>query len=61
MFPSMKPWNSIFPCPIRIDNDMNAAALGEKVMGAGRNISHLIYVSVETGIGAGIIIDGPHL
>ena len=26
-------------------------------MGAGRNISHLIYVSVETGIGAGIVID----
>ena len=46
-----------FSLPIRIDNDMNAAALGEKVMGAGRNISHLIYVSVETGIGAGIIID----
>ena len=46
-----------FGLPIRVDNDMNAAALGEKVMGAGRNISHLIYVSVETGIGAGIIID----
>lgn len=46
-----------FSLPIRIDNDMNAAALGEKVMGAGKKISDLIYVSVETGIGAGIIID----
>lgn len=46
-----------FSLPIRIDNDMNAAALGEKVMGAGQKFSDLIYVSVETGIGAGIIIN----
>lgn len=46
-----------FSLPIRIDNDMNAAALGEKLMGAGQKIKDLIYVSVETGIGAGIIID----
>lgn len=46
-----------FSLPIRIDNDMNAAALGEKLMGAGQKIKDLIYVSVETGIGAGIIIN----
>ena len=46
-----------FPLPIRVDNDMNAAALGEKLMGAGKNTASLIYISVESGIGAGIIID----
>ncbi len=47
-----------FSLPIRIDNDMNGgAALGEKIMGAGKQISNLIYISVETGIGAGIILD----
>lgn len=48
---------SNFPLPIRIDNDMNAAALGEKLMGAGKKLRNLIYISVERGIGAGIIID----
>lgn len=46
-----------FLLPIRVDNDMNAAALGEKLMGAGKNTASLIYISVESGIGAGIIID----
>lgn len=46
-----------FPLPIRIDNDMNAAALGEKLMGSGKRLSDVIYVSVEKGIGAGIIIN----
>lgn len=43
--------------PVRIDNDMNAAALGEKLMGAGKKLDNLIYISVEKGIGAGIIIN----
>ena len=41
-----------------MENDADAAALGEAGWGAGRNKKRLIYVTVGTGIGAGIILDG---
>ena len=44
--------------PIALDTDVNAAALGEQRWGAGRDIESLCYLTVGTGIGAGLIIDG---
>lgn len=41
-----------------IDNDANAAALGEYNYGAGREMDPLFYMTLSTGIGGGVVIDG---
>jgi len=43
--------------PVFIENDANAAALGEKWFGAGQERDDLIYMTISTGIGGGIIIN----
>jgi glucokinase len=44
--------------PAIIENDANAAAAGEMWQGAGRGYRHLICVTLGTGVGGGIILDG---
>ncbi len=43
--------------PVRIDNDANVAGLGECRSGAGKDFNDMIYITVSTGIGGGIIIN----
>lgn len=49
---------SALGAPVAIENDADAAALGEYAWGAGQGARRCIYVTVSTGIGCGIILDG---
>lgn len=44
--------------PVHIDNDANLGALAESVLGAGRDVSEMIYVMLSSGIGAGLVLGG---
>ncbi|MEJ2597296.1 MAG: ROK family protein [Anaerolineales bacterium] len=46
-----------FHIPVVVGNDANLAAVGEWKYGAGKGHHHLIYLTVSTGIGGGVIID----
>lgn len=47
-----------FKLPVKLENDANAAAFGEWRYGAGRGAKSMVFVTVSTGIGGGVIADG---
>ncbi len=44
--------------PVILENDANAAALGEKWLGAGKDVMDLVLLTLGTGIGGGVIVNG---
>ncbi|MEN8226874.1 MAG: ROK family protein [Bacteroidota bacterium] len=56
-FPLREAIQSHFNIPVILDNDTNAQALGEYKFGAGQGFDDMVFVTVSTGIGAGIIIN----
>lgn len=56
-YPLRRTLQEHFNLPVAIDNDANAQAYAEFCFGAGRGAPNMVFVTVSTGIGAGIIID----
>lgn len=55
----LKAWlESALSLPVFVENDANASALAEWSFGAGRGCRHMVYMTMSTGIGGGIILDG---
>ena len=48
----------LWSCPVTVDNDVNAMALGERHAGVARSIDDLVFVKIGTGIGCGIVFGG---
>jgi glucokinase len=57
-FPVVRVVEERLGVPALLDNDANAAALGEHRHGAGRGYKHLVYITQSTGIGGGVIVRG---
>ncbi len=47
-----------FHVPVHIDNDANLAGLGEWKYGAGKGHNNVLYITISTGVGGGVIING---
>ncbi len=56
--PVRKHLEKILKCTVILENDANAAALGEKWMGSGQGTNHLCLLTLGTGVGGGFIMNG---
>jgi glucokinase len=56
--PLKKLFEDFFKCPAVIENDANLAAIGEKKWGSGKNLNDIVLVTLGTGVGTGLILEG---
>ncbi|MDB6139459.1 MAG: Fructokinase [Verrucomicrobiaceae bacterium] len=54
--PIIAPLHSRFQVPVGFDTDVNAAAIGEMLWGAGKDCDPLVYITIGTGVGGGVIV-----
>lgn len=47
-----------FSLPVLVENNVNALAVAERLYGVGRNHENFLVVTIGTGVGAGIVVDG---
>ncbi|WP_077148079.1 ROK family protein [Sphingopyxis sp. KK2] len=47
-----------FGCPIGLDTDVNGAGIAEAALGAGRDCKTIVYLTIGTGVGGGVIVGG---
>lgn len=57
-YPLVQRLREALDLPVALDNDANAAALAEFRFGAGRGTRHMVYLTISTGIGSGLILNG---
>lgn len=57
-FPVVEIMQAKLGLKVKVANDANVAALGEKMFGAGKEYNDMVMITLGTGVGAGIIIDG---
>ncbi|WP_168123719.1 ROK family protein [Paenibacillus sp. HB172176] len=57
-FPVVETLQSLLPLPIKMENDATAATLAEKWVGAAQDAEHFVFLTISTGIGAGIYLHG---
>ncbi|WP_297197426.1 ROK family protein [Thermanaeromonas sp.] len=57
-FPLKEKMEKVLGIPVSLDNDAHVAALGEMWQGAGRNYKDILMVTIGTGIGSAVILDG---
>lgn len=57
-FPLLSRLTEVFQLPAVVENDGIAAAYGEWQHGAGRGVSNMVFATVSTGLGGGVIADG---
>lgn len=56
--PLVKEMSTYLPIPVEIANDADCAALGETIAGAGKECSDVVMITLGTGVGGGVILDG---
>lgn len=56
--PVVAPIKAALDIPVGFDLDVTTAALGELTWGAGKGLQHIVYYTIGTGIGAGVIVNG---
>lgn len=49
---------SALPCPVLVDTDVNGAALAEQAHGAAQGCGTLVYLTIGTGLGGGVLVEG---